>query len=708
MVNNAFPYRLFTSLLKNKGRFPYPVILKETVKKRDLSEVGKLEDFFTQELQQASFESPESINYFFFAAREAMLLSFYRKDFHRFQNQMEVIQHRSQALRSIDLGSNSLATFDAFLELLDVAFYRLIKHIAIEKYENHLDGLDFSIFAQDEIAEISSIIGFVYLNEENHEQKQKGRMWLMKASGEFSNDERLNPALLTAAYFAEQQTTDAIAHLEAILTQVSGQHDQLSNEELSFLYKGAMLELEGVILGKKFSLPKEDDENLEQAQLQIKEYETKFAQEAELPNFLKAKIYKVIAGLYQGVFRMTNDDLEQASFAKQGIQALEHSINLSIQMNDETSEMGYRLHRAEFHVVTDITLTEKEIKEVLQFYKKRQDYPAYVKAVHTYTDLHQKNNSSKKSYDLIGDMFKLGQKKMEQGGFYLITEGLSLANKVFSHEVTLPGVSWLVEELDEFFQKVVQASEQIQDNMELIGISQIERFRQKCLEFEPVSHFNIKVYFQYQLLQIQLMRLGSLINDDQISLRFANKLMSSITSKNNPMSFIQASWKEFKDVPNEVRNKTLNKCINITKGDLPRAAEHLEFSYRNLRSYITFKEVNRLGFFLELQETNNKQLEQGIRYMFYDLYKQGTIFEVVFDMPKFLVEHAKSGFYSQDLESKLKIKGTTAKKYIKIMIENGLIRQDKTTGRRHYYRLIRENVMNRLGKDQNTLIEAAV
>jgi len=90
--------------------------------------------------------------------------------------------------------------------------------------------------------------------------------------------------------------------------------------------------------------------------------------------------------------------------------------------------------------------------------------------------------------------------------------------------------------------------------------------------------------------------------------------------------------------------------------------------------------------------------------MFFDLYKRGTIFEVVFDMPKFLVKYSKTGFFSQDLEEELDIKGTTAKKYIKIMMEIGLIRQDKTTGRKHYYRLIRENVMNRLGADQATMI----
>jgi hypothetical protein len=201
-----------------------------------------------------------------------------------------------------------------------------------------------------------------------------------------------------------------------------------------------------------------------------------------------------------------------------------------------------------------------------------------------------------------------------------------------------------------------------------------------------------------------MMRISAQVSGDKTNTDLANMLIQKLENDNNPLSFIKGDWKEFKDVPNDVRNKTLNNCINISKGDLPLAAEHLDFSYRNLRSYITFKEVNRLGFFLDITETSNRQLEQGIRYMFYDLYKKGTIFEVVFDMPKFLVNHANSGFYSQDLEQGLNIKGTTAKKYIKIMMEINLIRQDKTTGRKHFYRLIRENVMKRLGADPSSLI----
>ncbi|MEL6254109.1 MAG: hypothetical protein AAFR87_19020 [Bacteroidota bacterium] len=266
----------------------------------------------------------------------------------------------------------------------------------------------------------------------------------------------------------------------------------------------------------------------------------------------------------------------------------------------------------------------------------------------------------------------------------------------------------MVEILDEFFDKVAEIIDSIEENLEFYSKSQIDELLSIYTDLEPASHFSIRAYFKYQLYELKSLRVTALVNKDAIALRLSEQLLKTFQNKDNPLSFIQGDWKEgeFKDVPNSVRNKTINKCINISKGDLPLAAEHLNFSYRNLRSYITFKEVNRLGFFLSMQLTNNKQLEQGIRYMFYDLYKAGTIFEVVFDMPKFLVENAQDGFFAQDLEQKLNIKGTTAKKYIKIMIEKGIIRQDKATGRKHFYRLIRENVMNRLGKEQAMMIRS--
>ncbi len=113
-----------------------------------------------------------------------------------------------------------------------------------------------------------------------------------------------------------------------------------------------------------------------------------------------------------------------------------------------------------------------------------------------------------------------------------------------------------------------------------------------------------------------------------------------------------------------------------------------------------------MGFFLDEKDTKSRQLEQGIRLMFFDLYKRGTIFEVVFDMPRFLVEHIKGGFSSQDLEEALDIKGTTAKKYIKIMMEVDLIKLERSVGRKHFYKLRKDNIMNRLGQEQRVLAAA--
>jgi hypothetical protein len=300
-------------------------------------------------------------------------------------------------------------------------------------------------------------------------------------------------------------------------------------------------------------------------------------------------------------------------------------------------------------------------------------------------------------------MVKKGYKKVDEGGFYLVHHGLSKINDIFLVEVDRPGVSWMVNALTDFFNSLAEMIDNLEAHISNIGQEMFDKFLEQMLRMEPATHFNLKVYLKYQFYEMKLLRLTAIARGDALGQQIAEKLLTEVANENNPLTFVQANWEEFKDVPNSVRNKVLNKCISISKGDLPLAADHIDFSYRNLRSYITFKEVNRLGFFLDKQETNNRQLENGIRLMFFDLYKRGTIFEVVFDMPKFLVEHSKGGFSSQDLEEALDIKGTTAKKYIKIMIDIGIIRLERSVGRKHFYKLRKDNVMNRLGKEASVV-----
>ncbi|MCI4668098.1 MAG: hypothetical protein MRZ79_08045 [Bacteroidia bacterium] len=703
---NAFHYRLLTSLFQGSKSLNFPTLLREIIRKKDIEEVHKLDDFFLNELQQASFETQASVDYFLFITKESLLTSFYRRDFTAFEAQLEVILHRMVALKAVAYAPGNINSWEEFFALLKAALLRLIRHDAIETYESHISDIDWSLFDKSFIAQVSNIIGFTYLHEDNQEQKQKARIWLMKALGEFENDEKLNASLSMALYFINEHASNSVESIQQVIEQIKSHKENLGNKELEYLFEGAILELRAQVLRIKTGLLYAE-EDYEKAQTELRELESAHSALDKLPSFANNQISRALAHVNANLSNLVSDELEKASHMKAANQRMESAIENLKGHDDEANLFHYRLEKAAIAIHNQSPQTEKEMKELVQFFKKRQDHPYYLLANEIYIGLHQNNGSTKKSYDLIQEIFKLGLKKIEYGGFYLQNEGLKLANHVFLFEKEQPGVSWMVEILDDFFAKILQTNQSLDENLEIVKQSLAEDFRAACVDFEPISHFNIKVFFQYQLLQIQLLKLGSKIVKDDASLAIAERLLNGLASKNNPMNFISATWEEFKDVPNEVRNKTLNKCIDITKGDLPAAANHLDFSYRNLRSYITFKEVNRLGFFLDRQETNNRQLELGIRYMFYDLYKQGTIFEVVFDMPKFLVQHSNDGFYSQDLEEELSIKGTTAKKYIKIMIENGIIKQDKTTGRRHYYKLIRENVMNRLGKDQNTLIQSA-
>ncbi|MEO1414096.1 MAG: helix-turn-helix domain-containing protein [Bacteroidota bacterium] len=699
--------QFLVDLYSRSATLPLPNFLKDQIKKQDLTDVEKLEEFFLSELQSLSLQEKQYVDLFFFMTKSSLMYAFLRQDQSLYQEFDGIIQHRMTALRSVQHENLPIQAWNSFLKFLNGAFQRLVKHVAIEEFEEQINALDWGSFDQEFIGDLSTIIGFVYANEDDPDQSSKARIWLMKAMGECPLPQGIGVHMIQADYYLNSGLTDGYQHANHILIKIKDAAEASTDLAIKNLFSQVAFELEGALLNWNFHQKDDSLTRLETSQLQLKEYETRFAQKDKLNSFSKAQVESLIARMYSGLYKMTSDDLEQASFAKHIVKHSDQAIEAVQAVKDEQSTLAYRLLKAQLSVSTGSALTEKEMKELTQAFKKEQNYPLYTQSIQCYIDLLLRNEVPRKSYDLIQDVMKFAQKRIEQGGFYLTTAAFSIANNIFHAETTEPGVSWMTDILDNFFDKISQALQDIETYRESIGKSLIENFRKIFITFEPVSHFHIKVYYRYQLAEIQIMRIGAIINEDPVSLNVADNLLSSISDKNNPLSFMNAEWDEFKSVPNSVRNRTLNKCINISKGDLPLAAEHLDFSYRNLRSYITFKEVNRLGFFLDMQQTSNRQLEQGIRYMFYDLYKKGTIFEVVFDMPKFLVNYAKSGFYSQDLEQELNIKGTTAKKYIKIMMEIGLIRQDKTTGRKHYYRLVRENVMNRLGKDQNTLIQSS-
>lgn len=711
-MNFVFPYQMFVDLSLEGKKSAYPNFLKDVVKRAEFTDLEKLQEFLSTELENTSVQYQEAAEYFIFIAKEVISHYFYRKDFDGFHHAVDLTRHRMPALRNVTAVELNLASWDQYIKLMQVAFLRLIRHIPIEEFESHIDQMDWAGFEKDLIPAVSSVVGYVYLNEDEADQTVKSRLWLQKAIRENDFEHNLGNYLAIAYHYLSDPQAESIESVTAIITQLKEGIPSLSSPGVKQLFEAAIFDLEAKLLPITFLHIDNQETRLEHCQQELRDFESQYrrtSQDSWLPELTKASIEATLAKLNALLYGMTDDSLEQAGFARDTLRSIEKSIERAEALKDEYHTADFKLTRIELAVATGTQLTEKEAREIVQYNKKGNDYPTYIRSVSSYVHLMAANDNAQKSYDAIMDVFKLGHKRLEEsGGFYLITSGLRLANELFQAETHAPGVSWMVHNLDIFFEQIKRTIELLDQHLDTIGVSMVEQFRREYANFEPVSHFNIKVYFQYQLYQIKALRVGTIMHNDSVGEQSANSLIASLENPNNPMSFIAAMWEDYKDVPNSVRNKTLNKCINISKGDLPLAAEHLDFSYRNLRSYITFKEVNRLGFFLDIQQTTNRQLEQGIRYMFFDLYKRGTIFEVVFDMPRFLVKYASLGFFSQDLEQELNIKGTTAKKYIKIMMEIKLIRQDKTTGRKHYYRLVRENVMKRLGKDQTTMIKPQV
>ena len=706
ITTNAFPYKfLMEAKLRAEG-FAYPNFLKDLLKKRDVSDVEKLKEFFSIELQNASVQNQNSTEYFLFIARNALLYAFLSKDIEGFDYCVELIKHRMVAIRNISAIDVNLEAWEQYLQLISVAFLRLIKYKPIETFEEEISNLDCAIFDKSFIGQVSSLIGIVYVEEDNDDQRSKSRIWLMKAVNETSFELNLVNYLFLIKHFLGEKNGDNLERIQQIISSIKSGMAKVSDPVISHLFGNAIREIEAVRDAHHLDLFSDHQAQENHYQLKAQQIEEILSDSSlNIPGFTRWGLESALAGLHLFLSNLAEEEVVQETFSSKAIKHSQKAIEIAESRNDHPVVLLSKLNHINTAVQSGHSLPEKDVKEVAQAYKKSKVYQDYVTALKAYLDYVASSGQSAKSEDLLSEIIKYGSKRLEDGGFYLIIQGLGLANGAFDLEKDKPGVSWMVSYLYEFFERIMGVIDSIDEFMEWTAKSQIEDFRNNYVDFEPYSHFNIKVYYAYQYYQFKLMRVGALINNDPITLKLCENAIASFDDENNPMHFIKASWADFKDVPNEVRNKTLNKCINISKGDLPLAADHLEFSYRNLRSYITFKEVNRLGFFLNIQETNNRQLEQGIRLMFYDLYKKGTIFEVVFDMPKFLVDYAEKGFFSQDLEENLNIKGTTAKKYIKIMIQNKMIKQDKTTQRKHYYKLLKENVMKRLGSDQATLIK---
>lgn len=700
-MNNGYYYQLLGTVIAEGDRYSFPRYLKDQAKKGDIENVDEMLKVLAEEAASAPLTGRQEAEYFTLIAESGMMFCLYRQDYQAFRELYETASKRINLLKGQDTGFD-VASWEQYFQFVDLAARRIARNISIEKFETGLEDFEWSEIEHALIYRISGLAGYVYLKEEDELRVGKSRHWLEKAVAESDLQLGLVYTLNLADFSYREGNSKRIEEMvKAIELEVSGSKDK----GYTRLLNAALLELQARALIHKFESYDDEQVKLEESLASVRQVEKEFDLEGkDAPAFVRAFLKMEFASFYleqvgkdldsedlEDLLTMAHDDINDAIALAKGIK------DAALQNHNKLNWLAVVCERS-------AQTNEKEIKDIVSTFKKTDFFPDYVTAVGHYVRYHQNQGNPQKAYDVLIDLVKAGQKRMPEGGFYYVVHAMEGIDSILLEETTLPGVSWMVNELVNYFDLVMEVVDAAENYADEIGRDLLDQFRMEYMRFEPVSHFNIYVYFRYQWYGYRLMRLNSIFAGDEIGVRQADAVLKELEHENNPLSFVKADWDEFKNVPNSVRNKTLNKCISISKGDLPLAAELMDFSYRNLRSYITFKEVNRLGFFLDHQETNYRQLEQGIRLMFFDLYKRGTIFEVVFDMPKFLVEYAKSGFSSQDLEEALNIKGTTAKKYIKIMMEIDLIKHERSVGRKHFYKLRKDNVMNRLGKDQQVLV----
>ncbi len=697
-------YQILVGLTRESNRFSYPRSLKELVRTGDLDDVKQLEDVLADEIANVSLHENNGAEYFAFLAESALLFALSRDAFDAFDGLADVVEKRLGGLKGAGSVGIDIAGWQWYFGYLQSAAARLKRQSTIETFEREIDDIEWDEIGSEFIYKVSSITGFVYLNESNPDKKNKARFWLQKAVSEKEIAYTLVAMLNLADFYLGDEKAENQKRIEDLIAKLEGHASAATDQGLGRIYRAAVLDYQARALIFKSGGHDDDIVKIEENLRTVREVEKNVSYDSKnTPSFVRAYLKLLFSNYYLSINsdELDKDDLED--LMAMAMEDINEALSIARRMKDTPLKNQFRIEWMSVAARRQTKISEKELKEVLNEVKKSSNYRGYVRAAVAYAYFYQQNGDTQKAYDLLMEMVRKGYKKVDAGGFFLVTNGLGAINTIFLNEVEQPGISWMVNSLHDFFAHVADMINGMEDHITEIGQELFESFMTEFIRLEPATHFNIKVYLQFQYFEMKMLRLAAIARGDKLAQKLSDTLLKEISSDNSPLSFMQADWDEFKDVPNSVRNKVLNKCISISKGDLPLAAEHLDFSYRNLRSYITFKEVNRLGFFLDEKQTANKLLENGIRLMFFDLYKRGTIFEVVFDMPKFLVEHAKRGFSSQDLEEALDIKGTTAKKYIKIMMDVGIIKLERSVGRKHFYKLRKDVIMNRLGKETTVM-----
>jgi hypothetical protein len=578
-----------------------------------------------------------------------------------------------------------------YLSLLGHATQRLSRTISIEKFENFLEDFDWNLLPESIIQESLLLIGYIYLQEDLPESRKKCKPWLER----LSYPKEANPNHLMA------QTLLFDYHISLPEPSSAVQVEKWANSIENF--EPIQAEDKHLVLLMRFrNRIREVIQYPEQAPSFLTKTIDDLTQSDKYSDVNKVSLFfTLITEIHPLFFKV---EASQAALYSLQLLKLSETLEIISMLAKENESFQYRLNALNIPLL--VYAGRNKIA-----WEKTNELILHFKQVHCFRPLIQLGIFLENTWS-NADQVGMAEKFLTQNIHYLLQRKetfeaeplvylLKSLNELYIREFAKPGVSPFIQNIPTYLELHTRFV-LLQENFpEETGLSLFRIYQNEFRKVEEVSKYNIHSSLSFYLLQLRVLALSCQFNHDSHGYEIARQIIRKIDNPLNPLHFLNGRWEDFKDVPNTIRNTIINQTISITKGDLPAASEHLKFSYRNLRSYISLNEVNRLGNFLKEQVTSSRSLEEGIRLMFHDLYLKGHIFEVVFDMPAFLVRKSGTGFSAKDMEVELEVKPSTAKKYIRILQETGMIELNPNEGKKANLKLSIDKIMRRYAEEKS-------
>ena len=292
-MSNPFPYQFLVNLAGEADKFPLPLYLKELLKKVDVPDFQKLEDFLLNEIQNTSVQNQASFDYFIFIVNESLPYFFTLKDSEKFEQLTTLVMHRFQAIRTAQIISFSFDAWEKFLDFKKVAFDRMVKKIPLEVFEKSIDKLDWAVFNGRFISDLSTTIAYVYTLEEREEQVSRARLWLQKSILESDFPTNLTNYFFQTSLLEKSDGGEISSSTERIKSAITEGTEKLENAEIISVFEMALLDLEGqwkVLASQKQEGSEDNVQKTEHSINELREAIESVEKKYDLPEFCNSNI----------------------------------------------------------------------------------------------------------------------------------------------------------------------------------------------------------------------------------------------------------------------------------------------------------------------------------------------------------------------------------------------------------------------------------